>query len=130
MVDVLIHKESRYPVSRKAIREAVEKVLLKQGIKRKTEVSVSIVGDRKMRELKKKYAQKDETTDVLSFSLQEGSGNFVRLSDGTLRLGDVVISYPQTVKNAAENNVLVEEEIKTLVEHGLKHLLGIHHEGN
>ena len=130
MVDVLIHKESRYPVSRKAIREAVEKVLLKQGIKRKTEVSVSIVGDRKMRELNKKYAQKDETTDVLSFSLQEGSGNFVSLSDGTLRLGDVVISYPQTVKNAAENNVLVEEEIKTLVEHGLKHLLGIHHEGN
>ena len=128
MVDVLIHKESRYPVSRKAIREAVEKVLLKQGIKRKTEVSVSIVGDRKMRELNKKYAQKDETTDVLSFSLQEGSGNFVSLSDGILRLGDVVVSYPQAVKNAAEGNVLVEEEIKTLVKHGVMHLLGMDHE--
>lgn len=128
MVNVLIYKESRYPVSLRAIREAVEEVLLKQRVKGRVEVSVSVVGDRKMKELNKKYAQKEETTDVLSFSLQEGSGNFVSPSDGILRLGDIVISYPQAIKNAAENNVLVDEEIRILVKHGVLHLLGIDHE--
>ncbi|MBI4100440.1 rRNA maturation RNase YbeY [Candidatus Microgenomates bacterium] len=126
MANVLIYKESRYSVNRKAIREAVEEILSEQGIKRKTEVNVSIVGDRKMRDLNKKYAQKDETTDVLSFSLE--AGDFINPPDNVLHLGDVVISYPQVVKNAAENNVLVDEEIKTLVKHGMLHLLGIHHE--
>ena len=126
MINVLIYKESRYPVSRKAIREAVEETLAEQGIKSKTEVNVSIIGDRKMRDLNKKYAQKDETTDVLSFGLE--AGDFVNPPDNILHLGDVVISYPQAVKNAAENNVLVDEEIKTLVKHGVLHLLGIHHE--
>lgn len=127
MINVLTHKESRYSVSLKNLRQKAREFLESQGIKGKVEVGVSIIGDRKMRDLNKKYAQKDETTDVLSFSL-ESNKPFVLPSDGILRLGDVVISYPQAVKNAADNNVLVEDEIKNLVEHGLKHLLGIHHE--
>lgn len=127
MVNILIYKESRYPVNRKVIRQAAEEVLAQQGIKRKTEVSISVVGDRKMRDLNKKYAQKDETTDVLSFGLEDGAG-FINPPNGVLRLGDVVISYPQALKNAAENNVLVDEEIRNLVQHGILHLLGIHHE--
>ena len=127
MINVLIYKESRYPFNRKIIRSTVEEVLKTQGVKGKVEIGISVVGDRKMRELNKKYAQKDETTDVLSFSLENGAG-FIAPPDGVLRLGDVVISYPEAVKNAAENNILVDEEIGTLVEHGLKHLLGIHHE--
>lgn len=127
MVNVLIYKESRYPVDRKIIRKTVEDFLFSQGIKGRVEVGVSVVGDRKIRDLNQKYAQENEVTDVLSFSLEEGTG-FVAPPDGVLRLGDVVISYPQALKNASENNVLVEEEIKVLVKHGLKHLLGIHHE--
>ncbi|MDP3998630.1 MAG: rRNA maturation RNase YbeY [bacterium] len=127
MVNVLIYKESRYPADRKMIRKTVEDFLASQGIKGKVEVGVSVVGDRKMRELNKKYTQRDETTDVLSFGMEEGSG-FITPPDGVLRLGDVVVSYPEAVKNAADNNVLVDEEIKTLVQHGLAHLLGIHHE--
>ena len=127
MIDVSIHKESRYSVSSKVIRSTVQDFLKNQGIKGRAEVGVSVVGDRKMKDLNKKYAQKDETTDVLSFGLEEGPG-FITPPDGILRLGDVVISYPQTVRNAAENNVLVEEEIQTLIKHGLNHLLGVHHE--
>lgn len=127
MINVLIHKESRYPVSRVIIRQAVEEVMTEEKIKGKVEVSVSIVGDRKMRSLKKIYLGEKETTDVLSFSLGEGEGKFVEPPDGILRLGDVVVSYPQARENAAEENLLVDEEIKTLVKHGVRHLLGIHH---
>lgn len=127
MVNILIHKESRYSINPKVIRATAEDFLKSQGVKGKVEVGISIVGDRKMQDLNKNYTQKEGTTDVLSFGL-EGNSGFIAPPDGTLRLGDVVISYPQAVKNAAENNVLVEDEIKTLVKHGLMHLLGIHHE--
>lgn len=128
MVSVIIFKESRYPVKREIIREAVEEVLSDEKVKGKIEISVAIVGDRKMRDLKKQYLGENETTDVLSFSQQDGNDKFIPAPDGVLRLGDVIISYPEALKNAAEENRLLDEEIKILVQHGIKHLLGKHHE--
>jgi len=42
-------------------------------------------------------------------------------------LGDIVVSYPQAVKEATEENKLVDDKIVELVLHGLEHLLGNHH---
>jgi len=86
------------------------------------EVSVAVVGGRKIRSLNKTYRQLDESTDVLSFP-QEGS----RDPDGILRLGDILVCYPQAIEQAVEEDKMVDEKINELVEHGLRHLLGIHH---
>lgn len=122
MIKVLITTESRYPVDRKIIRARAIKVLEGHGVKGKTEVEIGIIGDRKMKELHKKFMGEDITTDVLSFPLEE------RGVDNVLRLGSVVVSYPQAMKEAIAENVLVDEKIAFLVEHGILHLLGIHHE--
>lgn len=97
-----------------------------RGVRGDVEISISVVGDRKMQSLNKKYKDKNETCDVLSFSQVEGEGP--AWPDGVLRLGDVVISFPQARKNAREKETLVDEEINFLLRHGLLHLLGIHHE--
>jgi probable rRNA maturation factor len=102
----------------------VETFLNEQKIKSEVEVSISIVGDRKMRELNKKYRNLEETTSVLSFSQQEGKP-FINPPDGILRLGDIIISYPQTVAMAAAENKLIDQKISELVRHGLANLLGI-----
>lgn len=139
MVIVDFRTESRFPVNRDIIRQIIEKVISKQGLKARVEVGVSIVGNRKMTELNEKYLKHEGTTDVLSFPLESGGvtskrgtpdapSGFVSPPDGVLHLGDIVISYPQAVKQAAEKNELVDEEISVLVEHGVLHLLGIHHE--
>ncbi len=127
---MLIKSESRYPVSRKTIKDVVGSVLMVKRIKGDVEVSVNVVGDRLMKALNKKYRNIDTSTDVLSFSLSESQGNkpFMDVPDGILRLGDIVISYPQAVFDAAEEDKLVDQKIKELVEHGLLHLLGEHHE--
>lgn len=125
MITVLFQTESHFPVDRKKIKAAIENALLHQ-VHRDTEVSVSIVGDRRMRELNNKYRKLDKTTDVLSFGLEDG-GEFVEPPDNTLRLGDIVVSYPQAVDEAREGNVLVDDQIVFLVLHGLDHLLGKHH---
>lgn len=124
MVNVLIFSESRYPVNRKKIRKMVEKVMGEQEIQGPVEVSVAIVGNRKMRALNKKFKDEDRLSDVLTFSIMEGEPTLLP-PDGVLRLGDVVISYPLAVANAARKEVMVDDEIEELLEHGLENLLGI-----
>lgn len=125
-IKVLIFVESRYKVNRKRITETVKNVLKEQGVTGDVEISVAIVGDRKMRSLHKKYKGKDGTTNVLSFSLTEGQ-SIVQPTE-ILRLGDVVVSYPQVINEAAKEEVLVDDKIDELVNHGVLHLMGIHHD--
>lgn len=127
MVKVLIFVESRYKVNRRRIRKTVENVLSKEGISTTTEISIAIVGDRKMRELSRKYKGEDKTRNVLSFSLSEGERT-PKTSDSILRLGDIVISYPEVIREAVKEEVMVDSKIDELIIHSLNHLLGIHHE--
>ncbi|NTU43022.1 MAG: rRNA maturation RNase YbeY [Nitrospirales bacterium] len=91
------------------------------------EVSVLLINDRRMREMNLRYRGKDKTTDVLSFSLIEGEGV---LPPGMVNLGDIVISPAQAERQAAEQGVSFEREIRWLLIHGLLHLLGFDHERN
>ena len=125
-VKIPIFVESRYKVNRKRIKKAVSKVLAKHEMKGQVEVSIAIVGDRKMRALSLKYKGEDKTRNVLSFSLSEGE--LTPEPSEVLRLGDIVISYPQVIKEASEEEMLVDDKVDRLIEHGMLHLLGINHE--
>lgn len=131
MITVLFQTETHYPVDRKKIKAALSSVLEKK-IKHNAEVSVAIIGDRRMRELNRTYRKIDTTTDVLSFPLNDATYSknqpFVEAPDEILRLGDILISFPQAVETASEENKLVDDVIVELALHGLDHLLGIHHE--
>jgi len=122
---VLIFVESRYKVNRKRIKETVLRTISRNGMDGSFEVSVAIVGDRKMRELSKKYKGEDKTRNILSFSQTEGEK--IKIPNNVLRLGDIVLSYPQVINDAARDEVLVDDKVDELVEHGLMHLLGINH---
>ncbi|KKT36080.1 MAG: hypothetical protein UX12_C0007G0007 [Candidatus Collierbacteria bacterium GW2011_GWC1_45_47] len=122
-----INADSRYSFDRKRVRAALEKVLLEQGMKEgKIKISLSVVGERKIKELEKKFFGRDEVTDVLSFPMQEGE--VVPEDEDGINLGDIVICYPQAKRQAMQWNKLLDEEIEFLASHGLLHLLGIHHE--
>lgn len=126
-LNVLIFVESRYKVNRKRIKGMVANIFNKNEITSPVEVSIAIVGDRKMRELSKKYKGEDKTRNVLSFSQMEGEP--MESHGDVLRLGDIVISYPQVIREASKEEMFVDDKIDKLVEHGLMHLLGLHHEG-
>lgn len=125
-ITVLIFVESRYKVNRKRIKQAVAETLESKNVVIPVEVSVAIVGDRKMRSLNKTYRNLDKTTNVLSFPQQEGQA--VITAGKKSRLGDIVLAYPQVVRDAARDEVLVDEKIDELVKHSMLHLLGIHHQ--
>lgn len=130
MVTVLFQTESHYPVSRVKVKEAIIKAL-EHKVFGKTEVSVSIVGDRRMRILNKTYRNIDKTTTVLSFPFhdptQPSTVDFIESPDDMLRLGDIIVSFPQARLLAMQENMLVDDAIVFLVLHGLDHLMGKHH---
>lgn len=124
-VNVPIYIESRYKVNRKKVKESVGKILDEHRINVPSEVSIAVVGNRKMRALNKKFRNIDKSTNVLSFPQQEG--DIVAPVANKLYLGDIVISFPKVIEEAARENMLVDDKISELVEHSVNHLLGIHH---
>ena len=91
------------------------------------ELSVTVTDDETVRSLNREYAGEDAVTDVLSFSQREGE-EFVSPPEGAPQLGEVVIAYPQALRQAqGEREWSVEREIERLLVHGVLHLLGYDH---
>lgn len=85
--------------------------------------TIVFVSDKKMRELNKTFRGKNSTTDVLSFPFEADEFD----SDEN-NLGDIVISIEQAARQAKENDLDLETEIKQLILHGILHLRGHDHE--
>lgn len=85
-------------------------------------INVKLSDDESIKALNKKYLSRDFTTDVLSFELKEKD------VDGSYYLGDVIVNIDQAKRQAGEYGNTIEQEVAELVEHGVLHLLGVHHE--
>ena len=88
-----------------------------------SDFSVAFISDRRMKELNKLFRGKDSTTDVLSFPHEPDE-----FDPDKTNLGDIVISAEQAARQAEENGLSLENEIKQLILHGLLHLCGYDHE--
>jgi probable rRNA maturation factor len=93
-------------------------------IKKGFEVSVIIIGDQKIKSLNKKFRKKNQVTDVLSFSAQEGNQILPQEVD---YLGEIFICYPQVIRQAKKYNNSIKDEFSLLLVHGFLHLLGYDH---
>lgn len=94
---------------------------------RQSELSIELAGDRRMRRLNRQYRKKDRTTDVLAFPMREAlAPHAARFA--TNMLGDVVISVPQARRQAIEVGKRLDDELVSLLVHGVLHLCGYDHE--
>ena len=87
------------------------------------ELSITLVDDRAIAGLARRYGRPARATDVLAFALAEGPGAVHR---GAL-LGDVVISVERAEAQARARRVPLDRELRDLVIHGTLHLLGMDH---
>lgn len=86
-------------------------------------ITIVFVSNRKMRELNSQFRGKNSTTDVLSFPFEADE-----FDPDQKNLGEIVISAEQARKQATENDLDFETEIKQLILHGILHLCGFDHE--
>lgn len=133
MVNIQITTDSRYPVNRKQIRKAIVDTFTKHKISNSNaEVSVAVVGERKMKKLIETYLGDGKKHEILTFPFEEISTyreeGFVLPPDGILRLGDIILCWPYVLEAASRDDIMVDEEIYFLTVHGVEHLLGEHHD--
>jgi probable rRNA maturation factor len=118
------------------------------------QVSLLVTDDATVRELNRQYRGRDEVTDVLSFSTthaghwegeedfpeagssgspippavqDDNAGEFIFPSSQSPPLGEVIVSYPQTLRQAESRKVPPERELALLIVHGVLHLVGHDH---
>ncbi len=81
------------------------------------EVSVAFVRNQQIKELNKKYRNRNEVTDVLSFPIDQEI------------LGDIIISAQRAAVQAEEYGHSLTRELAYLTVHGMLHLFGYDHHG-
>jgi probable rRNA maturation factor len=117
----IIRREGGKKFSRRKLKQMAIKVLelVEQD---HAELSVALVGNAEIRKLNAKYRKKNYPTDVLSFPVEQ------RLETGERLLGDVIISIEKAKQQAKERRRTLDNEMATLLIHGVLHLLGYDHE--
>ncbi len=100
------------PYVRRHIRSAHR--LLRPSLR---ELSLALVGDRRMAQLHQQFMNLPGPTDVLTFPLDEDE-------DGNVVAGEVVVCVPEARRRAREHGVAVERELLLYALHGMLHLCG------
>lgn len=105
------------------IRRVMKKILAH--VDRKDyEVSLLFVDNKEIKDINKSYLNRNNPTNVLSFSLTEGKYGHINPNI----LGDIVISVERALEDAIEADIELNDAIDFLLIHGVLHLLDYDHE--
>ena len=125
----IINKQKKIVISEKQIIKMVKKMLAVLDYD-DFDVAIWFTTNATIRKYNKKYRNKDEPTDILSFPFHEDleiGQRIVVNSDDDKNLGDVVISLEYTQKQALSLKISVHDHLKVLIAHGIAHLLNYDH---
>ncbi len=131
----IINNQRKIKIKVKEFQEYAGKVIETIPAANGKTATVAFVSDKKIRELNKSFRGKNSTTDVLSFPFEaeefEKLSGLAAVADGYFgegNLGDIIISVEKAQRQAVDNNLDFETEIKQLILHGVLHLCGYDHE--
>jgi probable rRNA maturation factor len=141
-IDVFAADEQQaHPMDVARWAQLARQVLVAQGVKGETEVSLLFVDEAAIAALNEQFLGKSGPTDVLSFPIEDeplssgrspdygGTGPGADPEEVTLTLlGDVVVCPAIAARNAQQHEVSFDDEVALLVVHGLLHLLGMDHQ--
>lgn len=100
-------------VDEKFLQRVAKKVF--EGENRKEiDLSIALVGQARIRELNRKYRQKNKATDILSFQYDNS--------------GEIVICLKEVKKNAKRLQSTFKKELARVLIHGILHILGYSHQ--
>lgn len=121
----IVNRQRKIKINLESFRSFAEKAIGEIDEARGKFVVAAFVSDKKMRELNNAFRGKNATTDVLSFPFEADEFDAEKNN-----LGDIIISAEQAERQAEENNLDFETEVKQLILHGILHLCGFDHEAD
>lgn len=112
------------------VRRAILATLKYEDLIFGAEVSVTFCDNEYIKRLNAEFRNKDSATDVLSFPMYDFDDETdpTENPDGSISLGDIVISLERAKEQAVELGNSFEREVAFLVIHSTLHLLGYDHE--
>ncbi len=118
--------DGAYEADELGLRLAVERVLGLLEATPPLALTITLTGSEQVRELNRRYAGIDSTTDVLAFGAEDAP---YAVEPGDVPyIGDVVIAYPVAEEQACAAGQAVSAELQMLAIHGTLHLLGYDHD--
>jgi probable rRNA maturation factor len=132
-INISVEQKLKVPLEKGWLLRIALRTLEAEGIASPVEMGLVITDSKTIQKLNRTYRGEDRPTDVLAFHMPHGTGqdselSFVGPPDGINHLGEVVISYPQAVRQAQEQGHSVAQELALLIVHGVLHLLGYNDE--
>lgn len=111
-------------IDEKFLIKIAKKVLLKEKISAKRNLSIALVEASEIKKLNKIYRGKNKETDVLSFGkLKNEPVKFKDFSEP-----EIIICPKDVWSNAKKEKELFKKELARVLVHGILHLLGYDHE--
>ncbi len=111
------------------VRRAILATLKYEDLIFNTEISVTFCDNEYIKKLNNEFRNKDSATDVLSFPMYDFDDELDTVNpDGSVSLGDIVVSLERAAEQAKEIGNSFEREVAFLVIHSTLHLLGYDHE--
>ena len=97
------------------LKSLAKAVLTEEGVAQ-SEINIIFVDDSYIIKLNQEFLNKNETTDVISFNLEESDSDFLE--------GEVYANADQIKRQAEEYEVTFQNELHRIVIHGVLHLIG------
>ena len=126
LITVQVDEQYEDRVDADALHKLAIHVLRAEGRAGPLELGVVVTSDDEVLALNRQYLGHDYKTDVISFGMEdeEPGAAFLTPAERPPYLGDVVISYDRAAEQGPEYSHTTEQEVATLLAHGLLHLLG------
>lgn len=109
------NQQSRIPVNSERVKKILRHVIKQEKYEGAAEITVCIVGDKKIRELNKAFLGKDFPTDVLAFNLANARNSL---------LADIIVSAETAGFYSGVFHTSPAYELYLYIIHGLLHVLG------
>ena len=84
-------------------------------------INIKIVNNNEIKDLNRKFRNKDKPTNVLSFTNEDISKQI------TNNLGDIAISYEYVERESKEQDKKFDDHVVHMFIHGIYHILGFDH---
>lgn len=124
--DVIVEGGVELPIDEGELASDCDLVLAEEGVTRPCLVSVSLVGEGRMREVNLEWRGVDRATDVISLECERPDDPSLAPGE-PCELGDVLLAPTYIARQAAQFGTTVADEFRLLLVHGLLHLLGHDH---
>ena len=116
----IINRQKKHKINKDRFKGLLERLVDRYELDN-PEVTLVFVNDKTIKELNKRFLNKDAPTDVLSFPMREKG------ADGKYYLGDILISVQRALDQSAVKKHSLERELEILTLHGFLHLMGFAH---